>query len=103
MEGREVCRPEQHAAGRGLDGHGTPSQPQVVAHTDETGTRYGVDTGTLAEPSGQQFINYTEDSPKDWRSGFAILTIHNGQLLQPELAKVHAEGEIDFRGTIVRV
>ena len=72
-------------------------------HTDEIGTRYGVDSGTLAEPTGQQFINYTEDSPKDWRSGFCVLTIHKGQLLQPELVKVHAEGEIDFRGTVVTV
>jgi len=72
-------------------------------HTDETGTRYGVDSGTLAEPKGQQFINYLEDSTPDWRSGFAVLTIHRHALLQPELAKVHAEGEIDFRGTTVSV
>lgn len=72
-------------------------------HTDELGTRYGIDTGTMAEPIGPQFINYTEDSPKDWRSGFMALTIHKGQLLQPEPAKVHGEGEIDFRGCIVSV
>lgn len=72
-------------------------------HTDELGTRYGVDTGTMAEPVGPQFINYTEDSPKDWRSGFAVLTIHKGSLLQPETAFARAEGEIDFRGTVVNV
>ena len=72
-------------------------------HSDETGTRYGVDTGCLAEPEGRQFLDYTEDSPKDWRSGFAILSIVDGVLLQPEVAKVHDEGRIDFRGTLVNV
>lgn len=72
-------------------------------HSDETGTRYGVDTGCLAEPEGRQFLDYTEDSPKDWRSGFVVLSIVDGVLLQPEIAKVHAEGVIDFRGSLVSV
>jgi len=71
--------------------------------SDENGTRWGVDGGTLAEPISQQFINYLEDATTDWRSGFVVLTIHKGELLQPELARVHQEGEIDFRGTVVNV
>jgi len=74
-----------------------------IPHTDETGTRYGIDCGTLAEPVGPQFLNYTEDNPKDWRSGFVVLTIHKGKLLTPEVAEVIGEGEISFRGTVVEV
>ena len=37
-------------------------------------TFYGIQTGTLANPKGNQFVDYTEDNPVDWRSGFVILT-----------------------------
>jgi hypothetical protein len=62
-----------------------------------------VDTGTLAEPDGKQFENYLEDSPTNWRSGFAILTIHNGRLMWPELVHKWAEGQIEFRGKVYDV
>lgn len=70
--------------------------------TDYNGTRYGVQTGMLANPDGDQFSDYTEDNPKDWRSGFAMLTFDRGQLLMPELVQVWNEekGEIQFRGKI---
>jgi predicted phosphodiesterase len=35
--------------------------------TDYNGTRYGVQTGCLANIHGEQFMAYTEDNPKDWR------------------------------------
>ena len=35
---------------------------KVTPWTDYTGTRFGVDTGTLADPMGDQF-NYSEDNP----------------------------------------
>lgn len=76
---------------------------KVTPYSDYNGTRYGVDTGTLAEPSGPQFSNYTEDSPLNWRSGFAVLTIHNGQLLVPELVQVWNNDSVQFRGQIVKV
>jgi predicted phosphodiesterase len=68
-------------------------------------TFYGVQTGTLAHPKGNQFIDYCEDSPVDWRSGFAMLTFHKGRLLMPELFQVHDENEgtIEFRGKVNRV
>jgi len=62
--------------------------------------RFGVDTGTLAEPDGPQFMNYLEDSPTNWRSGFAVLTFHNGRLMWPELVHKWADGQIEFRGAI---
>jgi hypothetical protein len=70
--------------------------------TDYKGTRYGVQTGMLANPNGDQFVDYTEDGVKDWRSGFAMLTIDRGQLLMPELVQVWDEekGEVQFRGKI---
>jgi hypothetical protein len=58
--------------------------------------RYGVDTGTLAEPYGDQFA-YCEGNPVNWGSGFAVLTFRNGKLLPPELCEV-IEGEAFFRG-----
>lgn len=66
-------------------------------------TIYGVNTGTLAEPYSQQFVNYTEDNPVDWRAGFAVLTFWNGILLPPELAQVIDEGKIVFRGKVIEV
>ena len=64
--------------------------------------RWGVQTGCLADPRGEQFIHYTEDSPTDWTSGFALLTYQNGHLLQPELIRVFDEnkGLVDFRGKL---
>lgn len=68
--------------------------------TDYNGTRYGVQTGTLADPHGNQFMGYTEDNPKDWRSGFALLTWDRSRLLLPELIQVCGEDEYEFRGAI---
>jgi hypothetical protein len=76
---------------------------KVTPYSDYNGTRYGVDTGTLADTDGPQFINYLEDSPTNWRSGFAVLTFHKGRLLFPELAQKWNENEIEFRGKIYEV
>lgn len=74
---------------------------KVTPWTDYNGTRYGVDTGTLAEPDGEQFINYTEAGPTNWRSGFVVLTFKDGKLLIPEMAMKYAEGKFEFRGEII--
>jgi hypothetical protein len=76
---------------------------KVTPFDDYNGTRYGVDTGTLADPLGPQFENYLEQGPTNWRSGFVVLTYHNGQLLWPEVAKVFAPGFIEFRGKVMDV
>ena len=68
---------------------------QVTAWGDYTGRRYGVDTGTLAEIDGPQFM-YLEHNPVPWASGFAVLTYRNGVLLPPELCEV-VNGEAFFR------
>jgi len=66
-------------------------------------TIYGVNTGTLAEPYSEQFVNYTEDNPVDWRAGFAVLTFWKGILMPPELAQVIGEGKLVFRGKVIDV
>lgn len=76
---------------------------KVTPLDDYNGTRYGVDTGTLAEPTGPQFANYLEESPTDWRSGFVVLTFKDGRLMWPEPVKVWGEGMIEFRGEIITV
>ena len=72
---------------------------KVTPWTDYTGTRYGVDTGTISDPMGEQF-SYAEDSPRNHRSGFAVLTILDGELMPPELCQVVSEedGTCFFRG-----
>lgn len=80
-------------------------QLKVTPLGDYNGTRFGVDTGTMADPEGPQFVDYTEDSPKNWRSGFAVLTFKNGALLWPELVHVRdeAKGLVQFRGEVIAV
>jgi len=68
--------------------------------SDYAGTRYGVDTGTMADVYGEQTVDYTEDNPVNWRSGCAVLTYHNGFLLPPELCEVTPLGAV-FRGRIL--
>jgi hypothetical protein len=76
---------------------------KVTPFSDYNGVRWGVDTGTLAEIDGPQFIDYLEDGPVNWRSGFAVVTMKNGNPLWPELVSKRAEGIIDFRGQLIDV
>jgi hypothetical protein len=76
---------------------------KVAAFSDYNGVRWGVDTGTLAETDGPQFIDYLEDGPVNWRSGFAVITMKDSKPLWPELVSKHAEGIIDFRGQLIDV
>jgi predicted phosphodiesterase len=73
---------------------------KVTPHTDYNGTRYGVDTGCLADPYADAFQDYLEDGPRNWRSGFCVLTFLNGILLPPELVTVWDETHVYFRGAL---
>jgi len=75
---------------------------KVTPFDDYNGTRFGVDTGTLADPFGPQF-KYSEDNPNNHRSGFVILTFHEGKLLWPEIVAVMDEKHIQFRGQVIEV
>src|SRR4029079_11608382 len=76
---------------------------KVTPFTDYNGTRYGVDTGCIADPNAKAFVNYTEDNPKNWRAAFGGFTVRGGQLLPPELATVWDDRHIAFRGDLIRV
>jgi predicted phosphodiesterase len=69
---------------------------QATIVSDYNGTRWGIDTGTLCETDGDQMA-YGEDNPSNHCSGFAVLTIVNGRLIQPEFCAV-LDGVAYFRG-----
>jgi len=75
---------------------------KVTPWTDYTGTRYGVDTGTMANLDDPAFA-YAEDNSRNWRSGYAVLTFWQGKLMPPELCEVISEGLVYFRGQIIEV
>jgi hypothetical protein len=76
---------------------------KVTPYTDYTGTRYGVDTGCLADIYHPAFQGYLEDNARNWRAGFCILTFVNGDLLYPELVLVYDSDHVQFRGEIIPV
>ena len=76
---------------------------KVMPWSDYNGTRYGVDTGCLADTDSAQTVHYTEAGPVNWRSGFVVLTIKNGRLLVPEIVQRHDDDHVEFRGQLLRV
>lgn len=76
---------------------------KVMPISDYNGTRWGVDTGCLADPDARAFVDYSEDNPKSWRSGFVVLTFVAGELLPPELVTVWRPDAVTFRGSIIKV
>jgi hypothetical protein len=76
---------------------------KVTPFTDYRGTRYGVDTGCLADTYHPAFQGYCEDSPRDWRASFCVLTFVDGALLMPELCLVWNENHVQWRGELIPV
>lgn len=83
--------------------HGHLHSQKVMPITDYNGDRYGVDAGCIADPSFKQFINYTEDGPLDWRSGFCVMTYRDSRLMMPELVSVWDDKHVQFRGALIKV
>jgi hypothetical protein len=77
-------------------------QGRITPFTNYRGTVWGVDCGVMAEPFGPQF-DYAQDNPRNWRSGFAVLTFVDYDLMPPELVMVRNKGEVLFRGEIIKV
>lgn len=99
--GIHATRNNTLAAGRTtVTGH--LHQLKITPYSDYNGIRYGIDTGTLADIYGQQF-SYVEDSPRDWRSGFVVLSVRDGELLYPQIAQVRSEGKVEYLGDIIEV
>lgn len=82
--------------------HALQVRPRSTMSPVNGGTIYGVDTGMLADPWGPQFA-YMEQGPRNWRSGFAVLTFIDGILMPPELCQVLSEGVAWFRGNKIEV
>jgi hypothetical protein len=78
---------------------------RVHPFNDYNGLRWGVSTGTLANPDGPQFVDYTEDNPKNWRSGFVVLDFKDGELLWPTVVHVIDEkrGLVQFGRELLKV
>lgn len=76
---------------------------KVTPYTDYNGTRYGIDTGCVADPDHKAFLDYTEDAPKNWVSGFAVLKFKDSRLMQPELCSVWDSKSVQFRGEAIKV
>lgn len=76
---------------------------KIIPVTDYNGTRYGGDMGCVADVEHKAFVDYTEGSPKDWRSAFMILTFWRGKLLQPELVLRLDDERVEFRGKVIEV
>lgn len=75
----------------------------VRPYTDYNGTRFGIDTGCIADPEHEAFTDYTEDSPKNWISGFGVFSFRAGKLLWPELVTRWNDQTVQFRGELIRV
>jgi hypothetical protein len=74
----------------------------VRPHTSYNGTLYGVDTGCLADPWGEQFA-YLEDSPRNWIAGLAVFEFKDGELLPPSLVTVIKPGVVSYHGELIEV
>ena len=76
---------------------------QTYFFADYNGTRFGMECGTMADPYGRQFTDYTEDNPREWIQGFVLLTFHKGRLLPPEPIICPGDGTYLFQGRCYRL
>ena len=75
---------------------------KITPYTDYNGTRYGIDTGCVAETDHKAFLDYTEDAPLNWRSGFVVLQFKDGRLMYPELVSAWDDKNMQWRGALIR-
>lgn len=75
---------------------------KITPFTDYNGTRYGIDTGCVADPYASAFV-YAEDNPRNWVSGFVVLKFVNGRLMYPQLVTVWDKTSVQFNGEIIKV
>ena len=79
---------------------GHTHQLQMTAMRDRNGSRWGIETGTLADPFGPQF-QYAEGSPSRSQMGFVVINFdENGNLMPPELCEM-IRGRPVFRGEYI--
>lgn len=80
---------------------GHTHQMEVKPYTDYNGTRFGIQTGTLATIQNNPLFAYTHGSPLNWIAGFAVLTYVDGILQYPEICSINKDGKAFFRGKII--
>ena len=81
---------------------GHTHQLQLTAMRDRRGTRWGVETGTMADPQGPQF-EYAEGAPSRAQMGFVVITFdEEGEMLPPELCEM-VRGRPVFRGNYIDI
>lgn len=85
-----------------VTGHLHSAQVRPLTYYNDR-TIWGMDTGCVADTNARAFVEYTEDNPKSWRSGFGILTFIDGKMLMPELVLKWDGDHVQFRGEIVKV
>jgi len=79
---------------------GHTHQLQMTAMRDRNGSRWGIETGTLADPFGPQF-QYAEGSPSRSQMGFVVINFdEDGNLMPPELCEM-IRGRPVFRGQYI--
>jgi len=79
---------------------GHTHQLQMTAMRDRNGSRWGIETGTLADPFGPQF-QYAEGSPSRSQMGFVVISFdEDGNLMPPELCEM-IRGRPVFRGQYI--
>lgn len=76
---------------------------KVTPLNDYNGLRWGIETGCLADPGGPQFVDYSEDNPRNHRSGFIVLQFRGGKLMWPDVVYVVDKDHVGFRGELIRV
>jgi len=76
---------------------GHTHQLQVTAMRDRKGSRWGVETGMLADPQGPQF-QYSEGTPSRSQQGFVVIAFdEDGVMFPPEMCEM-INGRPVFRG-----
>jgi hypothetical protein len=76
---------------------------KIAPITDYNGTRFGCDTGCLADIYSDAFQSYLEDGFRNWIAGFARIKFESGRMLMPELIRVIDENRVEFRGELIEV
>lgn len=75
---------------------------KALPFDDYNGTRWGIDTGTLADKDGPQF-HYKEDNPSNQRAGFVVLSFVKGKMLVPSTCHVWEPGVVCFERHLIDV
>ena len=57
----------------------------------------------MADVDDPQFINYREDNPADWTSGFAVISYKQGRMLRPEFVQKWDEHHVEWRGEVIKI